>query len=810
MLIEVAVALPVHPTYTYRMTAEPSFKEFAGKRVLIPFGSRRVTGYILGPGQAQDLYQTKKIIDVLDDTPLFPPGMIRFFRWVADYYMYPLGEVIKSALPAGLTLRDSIRLTVTEKGRRSFLNQALAPAQKAIIDGLKNGACSQNLLSKRLGKPVSHALINRMTAEGLVSKESSLEGRLSQARTEKFLSPARRDIPNDRFFPQRKQILDLIEAEGEISIGRLKAALPKAAGSLRFLQAGGYIIATEKEIYRDPFGEDIIPDKTPVLADEQQTAVAAILKNLGNGFRTYLLSGVTGSGKTEVYMHAAAEAMRMGYTVLVLVPEIALISQTGRRFRARFGECVAILHSGLSTGQRYDQWTRIQTGKAAIVIGARSAVFAPLDKIGMVIVDEEHDGSYKQQDTGLRYNARDLAVVRARFEGAVACLGSATPALQSTFNVAQGKYQEIKLTRRINRQPLPKVTVVDLCKLRDQRGIRRFISNELRTAMTETLARGEQILLFLNRRGYANFPVCADCGETLRCKNCDIALTLHKDGNAYRCHFCGFSMAAISKCRACGFPGIKVIGLGTEKVEAAARALFPEAIVARLDYDTTRRKGALLGILKDLKERRIDILIGTQMVAKGHDFPNITLVGIICADLTLNFPDFRSSEQTFQLLSQVAGRAGRGDQTGQVILQTYNPDHFSIQAARKQDYGLFFQQEIRFRKMLHYPPFARMIQLGISGKSKAVTAKMAGELGRLCRSLQTADPTYKSQVEILGPIEAPLAKIANQYRWQILLKGTGAGPLHRFTRQLISGEAARIIHGREVKVVVDVDPLYML
>lgn len=809
--IEAAVALPVHGTFTYRMGRDMfSAGDAVGKRVLVPFGRRRVTGYILGAGDAGDRYQTKRIIDILDDSPLFPAAMIPFFRWAADYYVYPLGEVIKCALPAGLTLCETVEFAVTEMGSLDSAKHRLTPLQKDILEILKTGSCSRSRLSRRLGTTIPPALIGRMEEAGLIRREYGLQGRLSRARTEKILAVSRMDIPEDRFFRQRKRILDAIARAGEISVARLSASLPGSSGLLNYLQANGYVTVTERRLHRDPFGEEIVPDSPPVLNSEQETAVKRMMGDIGRGFRTFLLSGVTGSGKTEVYLRLAAETIRLGYTVLVLVPEIALISQTGRRFRARFGECVAILHSGLSSGQRYDQWTLIREGKVNIVIGARSAVFAPLEKIGMVIVDEEHDGSYKQQEGGFRYNARDLAVVRAMLDGAIACLGSATPALQTTYNVDQGKYIEVRLTRRINRQALPEVAVVNLRGLRDQRGTRRFISRELHTAMAEALSRGEQVLLFLNRRGYANFPVCSGCGETLRCINCDIPLTLHKSTNAYRCHYCGYSEAATVTCRACGIPGIKALGLGTEKVEAAARALFPAAAIARLDHDTTRGKGALLGILKELKERRIDILVGTQMVAKGHDFPNITLVGIICADGSLNFPDFRSSEHTFQLLSQVSGRAGRGDQPGRVILQTYNPDHFSIQAARHQDYQLFYEQEIRFRRALRYPPFSRMIQLGVSGKDKALTERMARELGCCCRDLRMADGEYTMHLEVLGPIEAPLAKIANHYRWQILLKGTGIGPLHRFIRRLMFGEAAGCFRNRNVKVLVDVDPLYML
>jgi len=493
--------------------------------------------------------------------------------------------------------------------------------------------------------------------------------------------------------------------------------------------------------------------------------------------------------------------------VLVLVPEIALISQMERRFRARFGECVAILHSGLSEGERFDQWGRVLRGEARIAIGARSAVFAPFAELSLVIVDEEHDGSYKQE-TGLHYNARDLALVRARQLGAVALLGSATPSLQALYSVRAGKYEELRLPKRVEERPLPEVSVVDLRACRDLRGPGRFISAELNRAMGEALGRGEQVLLFLNRRGYATFPVCAACGSALRCRHCDISLTLHQALNAYVCHYCGDSRPVTAVCDGCGSAAIKKLGLGTEKVEAAVRALFPAARVARMDRDTTRRKGEIVSLLKGLHARTIDVLVGTQMVAKGHDFPDITLVGIICADLSLSFPDFRAGERTFQLLAQVAGRAGRGDRPGRVILQTYTPEHFSIRAARDQDVAAFYDQEIGFRRTLGYPPFARLAQLRISDRDRAQARAAAVALGERCRAAAAADAAGR-ELEVMGPVEAALSRVAGMYRWQILLKSRGIGPLHRVLEGLLA-ECPQLTTNPSPRVVLDVDPLFFM
>ncbi|ABW65835.1 replication restart helicase PriA [Desulfosudis oleivorans] len=673
--IEVAIHLPVFQTYTYSVPEPLLLQAVCGRRVQVPFGRQMVAGTVLGEATACDNAEIKPVAAVLDDGPLFPATMIPFFRWVADYYLYPLGETIANALPAG-------------------------------------------------------------------------------------------DLPK-------------------------KSAPPVG------------------KIPKDAVGDPILPDTPPDLTTDQEAVVADLVSRLDAGFCSCLLAGITGSGKTEVYMRVVAAALAMGKTALVLVPEIALIAQAEHRFCARFGHTVAVLHSGLSRTERWHQWSKIARGEAAIAIGTRSAVFAPLDRPGIIIVDEEHDTSYKQE-SGLRYNACDLAVVRAKLSDAVVVLGSATPSVQSLHNATTGKFSKTyRMDRRINRQPLPAITVVDLREQQARRGPRAYISDELHRAMAETLAQGNQVLLFLNRRGFASLPVCAACGNTIKCKHCDISLTLHKGANAFRCHFCGYSRAAARGCDICGSSSIKLLGLGTEKVEEAVKQLFPEASVARLDRDTTTRKGAMLRILKDLKNRKIDILVGTQMIAKGHDFPGITLIGVICADLSLNFPDFRAGERTFQLLAQVAGRAGRGVDPGRVILQTYNPDHLCIAAATRQDGSAFYDQEIAFRRQLGYPPFSRMVHLHISATDPAKAKARAREAGDCCTALKNSAPAVFGAVEVLGPVEAPIHKLASRYRWQILLKSRSAAAVKSFAARLLAQDGQRLRKGG-VRLVVDVDPFFMM
>ncbi len=677
--IDVAVSLPLFDTYTYQVPDELLKSAIPGKRVQVPFGRQKVMGYILDKASTlPEVATVKPIDDILDDYPLFPPSAIPFFKWIAGYYLTPLGEVIKCALPAG--------------------------------------------------QP------------------------------------------------------------------------PKANTVAR---------QSKKKAARDTIGETIEPDVPPKLTVDQQTIVADVVQRLDGDYYACLLAGVTGSGKTEIYLRIAEEALRRRRTALILVPEIALISQAERRFKARFGDQVAVLHSGLTRTERWRQWMTIAHGRAPIVIGTRSAIFAPLDGPGVIIVDEEHDASYKQENN-LRYNARDLAVVRAKLTAGVVLLGSATPSIQTVYNAQTGKLAETYfLNNRINQQPLPAIKTVDLRRQQSFRDPGSLISHDLHRAISETLSAGNQTLLFLNRRGFASFPVCAACGQAVTCPHCDITLTLHKSTNAYRCHFCGFACAAITGCKTCGSQSIKRLGLGTEKIEESMRRLFPEAAVDRLDRDTTTRKGAVVRILKGLKNRQTDILIGTQMITKGHNFPGITLIGVICADLSLNFPDFRAGERTFQLLAQVAGRSGRGDAPGRVIMQTYNPDHFSILAAKRQDFKQFYDQEIFFRKQLAYPPFSRLVQLKISSPDAAKAGLRAQSAGQWCREIKGKNPVAFGPVEILGPVEAPLYKLANRYRWQILLKAPRADTINAFVRRLLNDYGTKIRQGN-VRLVVDVDPFLMM
>jgi primosomal protein N' (replication factor Y) len=805
--IEVAAALPVYQTFTYSLPNGLIGLATPGMRVLVPFGRRRVTGYVLGFHRPPQQIEIKSVLDLLDDTTLFPETMVPFFRWIADYYIHPIGEVIKCALPGGLNSYDFATISITDAGRRA-LQTKTSEIEAQVLKLVEHGNRRLTDIGSALKGRVPYAVFDTLKKRGWVSIGRELRGDRIRPRNEVFVAPAPAAPDPGPLAGQRKKIWEFVTAVGDISIRHLQTDLRTTRTTINAMAESGYLSLSSRPVYRDPFGDAVSPDFPLVLNKDQHAVVNKVADCLGQGFAAFLLAGVTGSGKTEVYLQLAAAVIGRGYPVLILIPEIALISQTERRFRARFGERVAVLHSGLTAGQRYDQWLRIRRGEVQIAIGARSAVFAPFQRTGLIVVDEEHDTSYKQEGS-LRYNACDLAVVRAKLDKGVVLLGSATPSIQSSYNASQKKYVELTLGKRVEERSLPEIIVVDLRKTRDLRGSGRFITAELHQAMTDSLTRGEQVLLFLNRRGFASFPVCRDCGESIKCKNCDISLTLHRQANAFKCHYCGFMRPSTTVCDKCGSAHIKNLGLGTEKVESFVTELFPAARVARMDRDTTSRRGSIVRILKDLRHRRIDILIGTQMVAKGHDFPLITVVGILCADLSMSFPDFRAGERTFQLLAQVAGRAGRGDKPGKVILQTYNPEHFSIQAAQNQDFREFYRQEILFRRALKYPPFSRIIQLKIAGRDKRQTETHARSLGEVCRRLGQQDDVLRKSVEVMGPIEAALARIAGKYRWQILLKGQRVGTLHRFVWRVMRENPA-LFNRRGVTVAVDVDPFFMM
>ena len=803
-VVEVAVALPVWQTFSYTVPPHLSGAVRPGVRVLVPFGNRRATGYVIAAGSAAPDQELRLIEDVLDEHPLLPAAMLPWLRWMADYYLHPLGQVIRAALPSGLTDGDVYLIEMTVDGLAALDAGRATGTEGQVLERLRRGPATQKALYRHFPGVALSSVLSRLERSGWLRRHQKLVRGATRPKTERFVrllpgadaAAARSDM--------QRELLALLDGAAPMAMSELKTRIPGAAQRVRALAARGFLALEERPVFRDPLGEPVAPDRPPALNQAQKRATEEIGAALGRGFTAFVLDGITGSGKTEVYLHATAMAVARGHNVLVLAPEIALIAQIERRFRARFGERIAVLHSGLSAGERYDQWRSIAQERTDIAIGARSAVFAPFQNLGLIIVDEEHDGGFKQ-DAGLHYNGRDMALVRGQREGAVVVLGSATPSMGALHAVDQGRYRRLVLPERIENRPLPQVEVIDLREYRRERGTRRFLTPRLIQGMQAALDGGGQVLLFLNRRGFAAYPVCGSCGEVLRCRRCDISLTLHRARNAYQCHYCGYSQAADIPCPHCHGKKIRLLGLGTEKLEAAVQAIFPQARVARMDRDTVSRQGQLLRLLRRLHERSVDVLVGTQMVAKGHDFPGITLVGIVCADLTLNFPDFRAGERTFQLLAQVAGRAGRGDRPGRVILQTFNPEHFSIQAACAQDAQMFYRRELGLREALGYPPFSRLGMVRVAGRDPEQTAETAARLVAAGRRAAASE----GGVAVLGPVPAPLARVAGRHRWQMLFKGVTFKALRRvLSRVQADVYAGRLPRG--VQVTIDVDPQSML
>lgn len=739
-IIEVAIPLYLEKTFHYLVPERLQGEALTGRRALVPFGNRKLTGYILGGAAGSGITNLKEIIEVLDSEPLWTPGELEFYRWVAAYYQHPLGEVVRTALPAGINIQ-------TRKG--TFGEQAPLIGGKTV-------------------------------------------------RREKFYLPGQVVDPQRKPGPKALEILAVIRDSGNISAADLHKRFGACTPQLKRLTELGLSTAEDREVYRDPFKDHIVKrDEPRCLHTHQKGALDAISGHLDQQqFSPFLLYGVTGSGKTEVYLQAISHALELGKNALVLVPEIALTPQLTGRFQARFGGGIAILHSGLSDGERYDEWRRIRRGLARIVIGARSAIFAPLEKIGIIIVDEEHEASFKQSD-GLRYNARDLALVRGRMEQAAVVLGSATPSVTSIHAAGEGRLTLLELPERVEGRPMPLVELVGMKRSKET------ISTALSACLTETYEQGRQAIVFLNRRGYATFLVCPDCGKPLTCPNCSVTLTYHRQRGQSLCHYCDYAVPAPGTCPSCSGTTLAELGAGTEKLEHGLKELLPSARIVRMDSDTTSGKGSHERLLSRMSDGSADILVGTQMIAKGHDFPEVTLVGVVNAEASLGMPDFRAAERTFQLLSQVIGRAGRGENPGRVVVQALDTEHYAIRSAAEHDAAGFYRQELEFRREAGYPPFAFLAAFAISGMSEQTVSEQADNTARLLAQLKSE---LKIRVEILGPAPSPIYRLRNRFRRQILLKAANRSALHR----LITSWRQQTTIISTVRISVDIDPVDMM
>lgn len=806
MYAEVAVPYPVRKTFHYRVP--PSLHPCLGGRVLVSFARKWVAGYVVAfcDSVEMDAAQVKEITEVLDPEPLLLAEQLCLARWVAEYYLAPLGEVLKAMLPPHLSFSSQTDVRLTDSGRRV---QGAGSAEKALAILRQASVLPLASLAKRMQVRSAHAVVEQLQQQGWVEVEQRIRRPRSEARKQKFVRLA--SAAPDGVSPKQGQVLQVFRPRPSERLP-LRAVLSEAhvtAAVVKGMIEKGILALEEEPLHRRPFpGVEFVKRTIHELTREQEAALAAILEGVRKReFVSFLLHGVTGSGKTEIYIRAIAEVVALGRTALMLVPEIALTPALSQLFRACFGEGVAILHSNLTAGQRLEEWWRIRRGAARVVIGTRSAVFAPLQDLGMIIVDEEHDGSYKQDNVPF-YHGREAALFRARSTGATVVLGSATPSLESYFRARYGGSPRLlSLESRVLSRPLAEVEVVDMRDEVQKYGPAALFSRKLRIEIRQRLDRREQVLVLLNRRGYASSLLCRKCGAVVQCPHCSIALTYHQEDEKLLCHYCGMVRQVPSTCEACQAEFMHCVGAGTEKVEAMLKKLYPGARVDRLDRDTTRRQGSLVEILAKFSRGETDILVGTQMIAKGHDIHNVTLVGVLSADIGLGMPDFRSAERTFQLLTQVAGRAGRGEIAGKVVIQTYYPNHYALRLACQQDYPEFFRQELQFRESLRYPPFTTLANLLIRGPRLEKVLRIAHRARRaLDEAVAEANPG--GLFRVLGPAPAPLEKLRDEFRYQILLKSADGICLHQVLEKALNRFAAMKLGTRHI--TVDVDSLLLM
>ncbi|MEI7437300.1 MAG: primosomal protein N' [bacterium] len=735
MIVKVAVDLALNREFDYLVPDSMRDAVQPGVRVAVPFGAREVAGWVTSVVNASERTDLKFVARVTGERPYLSAPLLALARWIADYYCAPLENALRTMLPAPVRSKG-------EAFREERVIEALTGAwpQAAEFEALRRKA------------PKQAAALEKLRGAGLQSARELIDSGVSDA-------------------------------------------------VLRALAARGWVRIGVQNVRRDPLiGQTLLRTEPLVLNPQQALALGEIHAAIDeDAARVMLLFGVTGSGKTEVYLQAIARAVAAGRDAIVLVPEIALTPQTIERFRGRFGDMVAVLHSHLSDGERHDEWHRLFNGQAHIAIGARSALFAPVQRLGLIVVDEEHEPSYKQNESP-RYHARDVAVMRGHFERCPVVLGSATPALESWWNAQKGKYRLLRMPQRVDDKRMPTMRVVDMRREAEQTGRMSIFSRDLLEAMRRRLVQTEQTILFLNRRGYATQMLCPECGYVAQCDQCSVALVYHREAGELRCHICGAMRHAPDRCPQCQAPAVKFTGIGTQRIEAAVRRLLPKANVARMDADTTRGRDAHRRILNEFRSGAVDILVGTQMIAKGLDFPNVTLIGVMNADSALHLPDFRAGERTFQLLTQVAGRAGRGALPGEVIVQTCNPFHPAVQAARRMDYEGFCDQEAAMREELGYPPHGRAVCIGFRG---LVEARVRSAAEAFAAALQ---PGLAASVQVAPPGPAPLARAKGLYRYQMLLRA----PLAKTMTRPLNAVLNSFRWPGGVAVAVDVDAVDLM
>ncbi|MGA2004971.1 MAG: primosomal protein N' [Terriglobales bacterium] len=820
LFADVALAVPLDMAFTYAIP--PGMEPVVGGRVLVPFRQQRMSGIVVelhdrAPQVKTPLVKIKKVIEALDTSPVLDEQLLHLGQWIAGYYLAPIGEVFRTMLPLSAEFKRTITYRITDQGHMALhlagTSGSPARSQRTPEDQLIEFRVLDYLAEReeivreqtlRGATRASKLLLSGMVRKKWIAREDVSAPR-DAARTIKVavLQGADAGVQGEKLNANQRTLIDaLTAAGGRVPVETLRALDVPRTTLTTLVRRGLIELVDEPEDRTTP---KIKPRPSPFEFDfspAQQQALAKILESVASRkFTGMLLHGVTGSGKTAVYLSAMREVLAQGRSSILLVPEIGLTPAMAADLIQVFDDEVAILHSGLSDDERAEQWHRIKRGEAHVVVGTRSAVFAPVSDLALLIVDEEQDSSYKQEETP-RYHARDVAVMRAKMAGAVVVLGSATPSLESYYNAKKHKYALLELPDRVEQRPLPDVEILDMRQEFQETGQEQVISRKLAEEIRERLQKKEQVMVLLNRRGYSPVALCRTCGQTLQCKNCAVSLTHHKREHKMECHYCGFIAPVPKKCAQCGSEYVYFVGTGSEKLEELLHGMFPQARIGRLDRDTVRGREDFERALNALNEGELDMLVGTQMIAKGHDVHGVTLVGVVGADTALGLPDFRAAERTFQLLTQVAGRAGRGNSPGKVVLQTFFPDHYAVQFAAHHDFAGFYDKELQFRSWMHYPPYSAIANVIIRSEKLDEALTWAGELGRWF------DKTRHEGIRVLGPAAAPITRLKRDYRYHFILKSPSREKMNTLLRAMLTEAASRKIP--RTQIIVDVDAVWLM
>ena len=830
LFCDVALAVPLDMVFTYAIP--PGMEPVVGGRVLVPFRQQRLSGIVVELHDRPPQVKTKKVIEALDLAPVLDEQLLKLGKWIADYYLAPLGEVFRTMLPLSAEFKRSVAYRITDEGRMALhlagmtgspARSKRSPEQQLVefrvLDYL---AERESVREERLrgAARVARALLSGMARKKWIARED-VSGARDAARIVKVAvllaaeedSELRSPWTGEGACPhtgsakklnenQRTLIETLVASGGRLPVEALRGVdVPRTTlstlvrrGLVRLVDEAEKFTASKLKPRQSPFEFEFSAAQKEALAKIGE-AVAS------RKFGGLLVHGITGSGKTAVYLACMRQVLEQGRSSILLVPEIGLTPAVAADLHQVFGDEVAILHSGLSDAERAEQWHRIRRGEARVVAGTRSAVFAPVGDLALVIVDEEQDSSYKQEETP-RYHARDVAVMRAKMAGAVVVLGSATPSLESYYNAKKNKYALVELPDRVEMRPLPEVEIVDMRQEFQETGQEQVISRKLAEEIRERMGKKEQVMVLLNRRGYSPVVLCRACGKTLQCKNCAVSMTHHKRERKMECHYCGHVEHIPDKCAHCGSEYVYFVGTGSEKLEELLHGMFPQARIGRLDRDTVRGREDFERALNALNEGALDMLVGTQMIAKGHDIHGVTLVGVVGADMALGLPDFRAAERTFQLLTQVAGRAGRGQSPGKVVLQTYFQGHYAVQFAARHDFAGFYDKELQFRAWMHYPPYSAIANVLIRSEKLDEALTWSGELGRWF------EKTRHEGIRVLGPAAAPITRLKRDYRYHFILKSPSREKMNALLRAMLAEAAARKIP--RTQVIVDVDAVWLM